>query len=31
MDFDITPKQSQWLNRVVAFMNEHVYPAVPAS
>ena len=30
MDFDITPKQSQWLNRVVAFMNEHVYPAVPA-
>ena len=30
MDFDISPTQTQWLNRVVGFMNEHVYPAVPA-
>jgi acyl-CoA dehydrogenase len=30
MDFDISPTQTQWLNRVVAFMDEHVYPAVPA-
>ena len=29
MDFDISPSQTQWLNRVVAFMNEHIYPAVP--
>lgn len=30
MDFDISPNQTRWLNRVVEFMNEHVYPAVPA-
>ena len=30
MDFDISDHQTQWLNRVVAFMNEHVYPAIPA-
>src|SRR3954470_15319889 len=29
MDFDVTPKQRQFLDRVVAFMDEHVYPAVP--
>jgi acyl-CoA dehydrogenase len=30
MDFDISPTQTQWLNRVVAFMDEHIYPAIPA-
>ena len=30
MDFDISPTQTRWLNRVVAFMNEHIYPAIPA-
>ena len=30
MDFDISPTQTRWLDRVVAFMDEHVYPAVPA-
>jgi hypothetical protein len=30
MDFDISAHQTQWLNRVVAFMNEHIYPAIPA-
>ena len=30
MDFEISPTQTQWLNRVVAFMNEHIYPAIPA-
>jgi acyl-CoA dehydrogenase len=29
MDFDISPKQREFRDRVVAFMNEHVYPAVP--
>src|SRR5215213_9581830 len=29
MDFDISPKQRQVLDRVVAFMDEHVYPAIP--
>src|ERR1700755_605179 len=29
MDFDVTPKQRQFLDRVVAFMDEHVYPAIP--
>ena len=29
MDFDISPKQRQMLDRVVAFMDEHVYPAIP--
>jgi acyl-CoA dehydrogenase len=29
MDFDVTPKQRQFLDRVVAFMDEHIYPAVP--
>src|SRR5262245_40781910 len=27
MDFDVSPKQRQFLDRVVAFMDEHVYPA----
>ncbi|MDR3513977.1 MAG: acyl-CoA dehydrogenase family protein [Caulobacteraceae bacterium] len=30
MDFDISPTQTRWLNRVVEFMNEHIYPAIPA-
>ena len=29
MDFDISPTQTRWLNRVVEFMNEHIYPAIP--
>ena len=29
MNFTMSEKQSYWLNRVVEFMNEHVYPAVP--
>ncbi len=29
MDFDISPKQREFRDRVVAFMDEHVYPAVP--
>jgi acyl-CoA dehydrogenase len=30
MDFDISPTQTQWLNRVTAFLDAHVYPAIPA-
>ena len=30
MDFDISPKQRAFLDRVTAFMDEHVYPAIPA-
>jgi len=30
MDFDISPKQRAFMDRVVAFMDEHVYPAIPA-
>ena len=29
MDFTMSDKQTYWRNRVVDFMNEHVYPAVP--
>jgi acyl-CoA dehydrogenase len=29
MDFEISPTQTRWLTRVVDFMNEHIYPAVP--
>jgi acyl-CoA dehydrogenase len=29
MDFTPSANQLQWRDRVVAFMNEHVYPAVP--
>ena len=29
MDFDLSPRQSEWLGRVRQFMVEHVYPAVP--
>ena len=29
MDFDMSDKQKEWLNRVQAFMNTHVRPAVP--
>ena len=30
MNFDISERQAQWLERVKSFMAEHVYPAVPA-
>ena len=30
MDFDLSDRQAQWLERVKGFMAEHVYPAVPA-
>ncbi len=29
MDFSMSERQTYWRNRVVDFMNEHVYPAVP--
>jgi alkylation response protein AidB-like acyl-CoA dehydrogenase len=29
MDFTMSEKQTYWHSRVVEFMNEHVYPAVP--
>src|SRR5437773_1311472 len=29
MNFDMSDKQKEWLNRVQAFMNTHVRPAVP--
>ncbi len=29
MDFSISDKQKHWRDRVVAFMTEHVYPAIP--
>ena len=29
MDFDISPKQRQFLDRVVAFMDVHIAPAIP--
>ena len=29
MDFTYTPSQKMWVDRVTAFMDEHVYPAVP--
>ena len=29
MNFTMSEKQTYWRNRVVAFMNAHVYPAVP--
>ena len=29
MDFTLSEKQVHWRNRVMAFMDEHVYPAVP--
>ena len=29
MDFTMSDKQTYWRKRVVDFMNEHVYPAVP--
>lgn len=29
MDFDISPKQRQFLDRVTAFMDEHIVPAIP--
>jgi len=30
VDFDLSDRQAQWLERVKGFMAEHVYPAVPA-
>jgi len=29
MDFTYTPSQKMWIDRVTAFMDAHVYPAVP--
>ncbi len=29
MNFDMSEKQKEWLDRVRAFMKEHVRPAVP--
>ena len=29
MNFDMSEKQKEWLNRVQAFMKTHVRPAVP--
>src|SRR5258705_3097820 len=29
MDFTLSETQVYWRDRVVAFMNEHIYPAVP--
>ena len=29
MDFNMSERQKEWLNRVQAFMNTHVRPAVP--
>ena len=29
MDFTMSERQTYWRDRVVAFMDEHVYPAVP--
>ena len=29
MDFDLSPKQKEWLDRVRSFMTKHVRPAVP--
>src|SRR6478672_4558123 len=29
MNFDLSDKQKEWLNRVQAFMKTHVRPAVP--
>jgi len=29
MDFSMSERQTYWRDRVLAFMNEHVYPAVP--
>ena len=29
MDFSMSERQTHWLDRVVAFMDAHVYPAIP--
>ena len=29
MDFDLSSKQKEWLDRVQSFMTKHVRPAVP--
>ena len=29
MDFDYSPRQKEWMHRVQAFMDEHIYPAEP--
>ena len=29
MDFSLSERQTHWRNRVVEFMNAHVYPAIP--
>ena len=28
MDFSISERQKHWRDRVIAFMDEHIYPAV---
>ena len=29
VDFSLTARETEWRDRVIAFMNKHVYPAVP--
>lgn len=29
MDFDLSPRQTEWIGKVRGFMDAHVYPAVP--
>ncbi len=29
MDFSMSERQAHWRDRVIAFMNQHVYPAIP--
>ncbi|MEO7253447.1 MAG: acyl-CoA dehydrogenase family protein [Casimicrobium sp.] len=29
MDFSMSERQTHWRDRVIAFMNQHVYPAIP--
>ena len=29
MDFSLTARETEWRDRVIAFMNKHVYPAIP--
>ena len=29
MNFSMSERQTYWRDRVIAFMNQHVYPAIP--
>jgi len=29
MDFDYSPRQKEWMNKVGDFMHAHIYPAEP--